>query len=180
MRIRFSLLALLTATFTAACDPIAAPEVEPIGPSGLAVAQAAPHINANGTFTQTGITSLQPRSAGPNTILDQTSVGTVSGTLSGTYSDELRVVIHPEGNFNAHFTITCDCTVNGKTGTLELVASDNGQLVSPTMATFAGRAVITSGSGELSGMQGVLQIQGSVDLATGLSTYTYSGSLVQP
>jgi len=60
------------------------------------------------------------------------------------------------------------------------VASDRGELVSPTLATFAGRAVITSGSGALSGMRGVLQIEGSVDLATGLSTYAYSGSLINP
>jgi hypothetical protein len=60
--------------------------------------------------------------AGPNTILDQTSVGFVTATLSGSYEDELKVVMHPDGRFNAHFNITCQCTVVGQSGALYLVA----------------------------------------------------------
>jgi hypothetical protein len=66
---------------------------------------------ANGTFCQTAITSLDVWSAGPNTFLHQTAAGSVTGTLSGTYQDDLTVVIHPNGRFNARFTITCQCTV---------------------------------------------------------------------
>lgn len=168
-------LAFALAASGTACDQTVAPEVGQAESPALAVAQASPHVVANGTFTQTGITGLEVRSAGPNTILEQTSEGTVSGSLSGSYQDDLRVVIHPNGDFNAKFTITCQCTMEGKTGTLELVASDRGRLVSPNLATFEGRAVITGGSGELSGLRGVLAIEGSIDLATGLSTYTYSG-----
>jgi len=172
----YFLILLLVAVGTA-CDQVVAPEVDQAEPMSLAVAQASPHALATGTFAQNGITSLEVRDAGPNTIIEQTSTGTVTGTLSGTYTDELRVVIHPNGNFNAKFTINCQCTVEGKSGILELVASDRGELVSPTLATFEGRAVITGGTGELSELRGVLGIEGEVDLVTGLSTYDYSGRI---
>lgn len=175
MRSSHLVLVLLLVASGTSCDQVAAPELGLAESPSLAVAQASPHTVASGTFTQTAVTSLEVRSAGPNTILEQTATGTISGTLSGSYEDDIRVVIHPNGRFNAAFTVTCACTVEGEEGTLELVASDIGELVSPTLATFAGRAVITGGSGELSDLRGVLEIEGSVDVATGLSTYTYSG-----
>lgn len=173
---RFSIL--LLAALAGACDQPAAPDAgqAEVGQT-LAIAQASQHIAASGTFTQTAINGLDVRLAGPNTILEQTSGGSVNGTLSGSYEDDIRVVIHPNGRFNAQFTITCQCTVEGKQGGLELVATDRGQLVGPNLATFAGRAVITGGSGELSNLRGVLEIEGSIDLATGLSTYTYVGRI---
>lgn len=140
-------------------------------------ALAAVKVAASGTFAQSAVTSLDVRTAGGNTILAQTSDGSISGTLSGPFQDDLKVVIHPNGKFNAHFTITCTCTVGGKSGVLEFVANDTGELVSPTLATFAGRAVIKRGTGDLAGLHGVLQIQGTVDVTTGLSTYGYSGTL---
>lgn len=177
MRNSYLVLILALAASATACDQVVAPEVRQAESPVLAVAQAQPQLLASGTFSQTGITGIAVRSAGPNTIIEQTSTGTVSGSLSGSYQDDIRVVIHPNGGFNAKFTITCQCTVEGKSGTLELVASDRGQLVSPTLATFEGRAVITGGGGELSDLRGVLRIEGSVDLVTGLSTYTYSGRI---
>ncbi len=168
---------LLLAVVGAACDQIVAPEAAMPEAASLAAAQASPHALATGTFDQLVITGLDVRSVGPNTVLEQTSTGTVSGTLSGSYEDDIKVVIHPNGNFNAKFTITCQCTVGEKVGTLEFVATDRGRLVSPTLATFEGRAVITGGSGELSDLRGVLAIEGSIDLQTGLSTYSYSGRI---
>lgn len=140
-----------------------------------AVANGPPHSTASGVLTQTGINSLDVQFVGPNTILEQTSEGIVIGTLSGSYEDALRVVIHPNGKFNVKFTIVCDCTVDGKQGFLYLVATDKGQLVSDTQAIFSGRAVITGGTGEVSGLKGVLEIEGTVDLVTGLSEYDYVG-----
>jgi hypothetical protein len=139
------------------------------------MAPAASQTAATGTFTQTGITGLEVRQAGPNTILKQTSTGSVSGTLSGSYTDDIRVVIHPNGRFTAHFTIRCECTVGGNQGIVELVASDRGQLLSPNLASFEGRATITGGTADLSNLRGVFEIEGTIDLVSGLSTYTYSG-----
>lgn len=168
-------LILLLAVSGTACDSVTAPDTAQPEALKFASAHAAPHIAAGGTFTQTGITGLEVRNAGPNTILKQTSTGSVSGTLSGSYTDDIRVVIHPNGRFNAHFTIRCECTVAGKQGILEFVASDRGTLLSPTLAFFTGRATITGGTAELSDLRGVLEIEGTVDLVSGLSTYTYSG-----
>ncbi|HSJ65838.1 MAG TPA: hypothetical protein VK922_18295 [Gemmatimonadaceae bacterium] len=155
-------------------------EREPVGVENVDAprpALAAVKVAASGAFAQSAITSLDVQSAGGNTIITQTSDGSISGTLSGPFHDDLKVVIHPNGKFNAHFTITCTCTVGGKSGVLEFVASDTGELLSPTLAAFAGRAVIKGGTGDLSGLHGVLQIEGTVDVTTGLSTYGYSGTL---
>lgn len=146
-----------------------------VGVVSSQVAANPPHSTASGVFTQTGINSLDVQAAGPNTLLEQTSEGSVIGTLSGSYEDAIRVVIHPNGKFNVKFTIVCDCTVDGKQGFLYLVATDRGEMVSDTQAIFSGRAAITGGTGELSGLRGVLEIEGAVDLVTGLSEYDYVG-----
>ena len=139
-------------------------------------AQVSPATPASGTITQTELISLEVRSAGPNVILEQTSSGVVSGTLSGTFVDSFTVVLHPNGGFNAQGTLICACTVDGKEGLLALVFSDTGELVDGT-PTFSGRDVIIGGTGELSGLRGVLQLEGTVDLMTGLSTTNYSGEI---
>lgn len=177
MKIWTHLSILLLALGSTACADVVAPDAPHAEAPSLAVVQAPPHTLAVGTFTQTAITSLDVRLAGPNTILEQRSAGSVAGTLSGSYEDDLRVVIHPNGRFNAHFTITCDCTVDGKQGELQFVATDRGELVSPGLAAFAGRAVITGGTGELSDLRGVLAIEGTIDLQSGLATYDYSGRI---
>lgn len=177
MKTSYYLPILLLTVFGTACDSVTAPDAEQPEAPESAMAHAAPPTSATGTFTQTAITSLEVSEAGPNTILEQTSAGSVSGTLSGSYTDDLRVVIHPNGRFNAHFTIRCECTVAGESGVIELVASDRGELDSPTLASFAGHATITGGTGGLSDLRGVLEIEGTIDLNTGLATYTYSGSI---
>lgn len=179
MNVRHAAPVLLLAALGAACDSMTAPDTgqaDPV-PSALTLAQGAPHTAATGTYAQTAITGLDVRLAGPNTIIEQTALGSMAGTLSGSFEDEVRVVIHPDGRFNAQFTITCECTVDGKQGVLELSATDTGELVSPNLGTFAGRAVIRGGTGDLSGMRGVLEIQGTVDVGSGLSTTSYSGSI---
>lgn len=183
MNVRHAAPILLLATLGSACEPMTAPDTgqsAPV-PSALTLAQGAPHTAATGTYAQTAITGLDLRLAGPNTIIEQTSVGSMAGTLSGSFEDEVRVVIHPDGRFNAQFSITCECTVDGKQGALELEATDTGEMVGPNLATFAGRAVIRGGTGELSGLRGVLVIEGTVDVGSGLSTTSYSGHIhLQP
>ena len=169
-------ISMIVASIFVACDdPVRVESVQatPVFSSSAASAQMA----ATGTFNQTAITSLDAQTAGGNTTLHQTSVGTISGTLTGHFQDDLTVVIHPNGKFNARFTITCSCTVDGKFGVIEFAAQDTGELLSPTLAAFAGRAVIIGATGDLSGLRGVLQIAGTVNVTTGLSTYSYSGDI---
>ena len=169
---------MMAASMLLACnqDPV---RVESVGVTRLVVGNAATSVKAaaSGSFNQTAITSLDVRTAGGNTILNQTSVGALTGTLTGHFEDDLKVVIHPNGKFTASFTITCTCTVDGKFGVLEIVAGDTGELVSPTLAAFAGRAVIKGGTGDLSRLRGVLRIEGTVDVTTGLATYGYTGDI---
>lgn len=142
----------------------------------VGVAMASPPTAASGTVTQTGIAEFEIRMAGPNVIIEQTTVGVVSGTLSGTFEDSFKVVIHPNGRFTAHGSGSCECTVNGVSGVIQYVTSDSGEEIDGT-PTFEGRQVITGATGGLSGLRGVLQIEGTVDPGTGLATINYSGAI---
>ena len=142
----------------------------------VGVAMASPPTIASGTANQTGITDLEVRMGGPNVIIEQTTVGVVSGTLSGTFEDTFKVVLHPNGRFTAHGSGSCECTVNGVTGVIQYVTSDTGEEVNG-VPTFEGRQVITGATGGLSGLRGVVQIEGTVDLGTGLANNTYSGAI---
>lgn len=142
----------------------------------MGVAMASPPTAASGAITQEGVTGFDIRFAGPNVILTQSTRGTVSGTLHGTYRDTFRVVIHPNGKFNAHGRLTCECTVDGRSGDLELVVTNTGEEIDG-VPTFDGRFVIKRGTGELSGLHGVLTMEGTVDPATSLSTINYSGQI---
>jgi hypothetical protein len=143
----------------------------------VGIAQASPPTTASGTSTQTQITGFEMRSAGPNLIFEQTTMGSLSGTLTGDFADSYKVVIHPNGRFDAQGTITCQCTVEGKSGVLEIRLVDSGEIVSPDTAIFAGTAVITGGTDELSDLRGVFAVDGIVDIPSGLATFTYSGQI---
>jgi hypothetical protein len=143
---------------------------------GAVGVQASPPATASGTITQEAITGFDLRFAGPNAILEQSTAGSVSGTLSGTYEDSFRVVIHPNGRFNAQGTLTCQCTVDGRSGVLVIRVTNTGEEIDG-VPTFAGRFVITGATAELSGLRGVLQFEGTVDPATSLSTITYWGQI---
>lgn len=170
--------ALLAAPFLALFGQVGvqdAPQPHPLVPESPAAATT-DHF-AHGNFTQTGITSIQTRMFGPITVIDQTSFGVVTGTIDGTFTDSLRVVILPTGSFYANFTLNVDGTVQGQQGSLTLRAFDIGRIVGPTTAEIEGVAVVTGGTGGLDGMSGVLRIGGTVDLVSGLSSYDYAGFL---
>lgn len=177
-------IALLLALVVAACgdNPVsteraAASETHATLELPRPAAQAATSMPASGTVMQTEIISLDVRQAGPNTILKQTSRGVLEGTLAGSFEDDLKVTIHPNGTFTTRFTITCACTVDGQEGVVTITATDRGELVSPTLARFAGHATINRGTGALGGLRGVFEIEGTVDVPSGLSNYTYAGQI---
>lgn len=183
MNSRFSVIVVLAGLgFGCGQLPLSPTEQMASGPpppqaaAAHAASGAAAHA-ASGTFAQTAVTSIDVRSAGPNTVIEQTSEGTLTGTLAGTFDDDVKVVIHPNGSFTANFTITCVCTVDGKQGVVRMVATDRGQRISPDVASFSGRVVITGASGALTGLGGVLKIEGTVDVPTGLATYDYDGTI---
>ena len=175
MRILHLNAMVLLATAAVGCSgPL---EPSSTAPSNVSSAAQGSDIAVSGTFTQTEITFIDVRSAGPNTVIDQTSRGDITGTIVGPYEDDLSVVVHPNGSFTAEFTITTTCTVDGYAGTLEFRARDQGTVVAPGVGGFSGTATIVAGSGDLASLRGALDIEGTVDLATGLSSYTYDGTL---
>lgn len=184
--VRYALLTLLALVLAACSDNPVSTELLDVSGHFAApnvsqsFAKAAAPITASGTVIQTEITSLDVRLAGPNTMLKQTSRGVIDGTLAGSFEDDVSVSIHPNGTFTAKFTLTCACTVDGKEGVVTITAADRGELVSPNLASFSGRATIKEGTGELSGLRGVFDIEGTVDVASGLSNYTYSGQIHFP
>lgn len=143
--------------------------------ASLGVAHASPPTATNATFTQEMLTGFDIRLAGPNTIIEQTTAGSVAGDWNGTFTDSLRVAIHPNGTFTAQNRIICTCTVDGRSGDLDLLVVNTGAPDSQGVPTFAGRAVITGATGALSGLRGVFDVQGTVDMGSGLSTTHLSG-----
>lgn len=142
----------------------------------MGIATASPPTAASGTITQEALTGFDIRFAGPNVILTQSTAGTVSGTLQGAYQDTFRVVIHPNGKFNAQGKLTCVCTVGDRSGVLELSVTNTGEEIDG-VPIFEGRFVIKKGTNELAGLHGVLTMGGAVDPATGLSTIDYAGQI---
>jgi hypothetical protein len=130
---------------------------------------------ASGTFTVSSITSFAIRPVGPNFLIEQTTEGVVSGTLTGTFEDSVKVVVNPTANkvVQSFGSGTCVCTVAGSSGTLEYVLSSRGAF---DAQFFEGRMVITGGTGDLSGLRGVLELEGTVDL-NGLATIDYVGQI---
>jgi hypothetical protein len=142
-----------------------------IGATGIA--GASPPASADGTITQTELLSIDVSFAGPNVIIEQTVSETLSGTLTGTAVEDIRAVLHPNGKLTATGTGTCECTVEGiGSGVLEWTAATTGEV-----PFFEGRIVITGGTGDLSGVSGVLEFAGIVDVATSLSMSQYSGGV---
>lgn len=129
---------------------------------------------ASGVLTQVAVISEEVRFAGPNTIVDLAVAGTIAGTLSGTVEDRFTVVIHPNGTFTAQGVTTCVCTVDGRSGVLELQLTDTGEVIGG-VPHFEGRWVIRGGTGDLADLRGVFRVEGAVDVATNLSTTQYSG-----
>jgi hypothetical protein len=76
--------------------------------------------------------------------------GVVTGDITGTFSELLHVVTHPDGSQNIRGNATCTCTVAGRTGTLVF---DN--IVGTTNASGVSEAhFVLSGSGGLAGLHG--------------------------
>jgi Protein of unknown function (DUF3224) len=76
--------------------------------------------------------------------------GVVTGDITGTFSEQINVVIHPDGFQNVHGNATCACTVAGRTGTLVF---DNITGTTNTSGVSEAHFVL-SGSGGLADLHG--------------------------
>lgn len=138
-----------------------------------APAQASPPEPASGSWSVTAITGFSLSQAGANLVIRQTTEGVVTGTLSGTFTDEISAVLHPNGKATAQGTLTCVCTVGDRSGAIKLVQVSTGDIPSQTLS---GTATITGGIGDLADLRGTFDLEGAVD-PNGLATITYDGRI---
>jgi hypothetical protein len=76
--------------------------------------------------------------------------GVLTGDITGTFTEQLRVVTHSDGSQNVHGNATCTCTVAGRTGVLVF---DN--IRGTTNPSGVGNAhFVLSGSGGLDDLHG--------------------------
>ena len=129
-------------------------------------AASGPPESSSGTFGPTGApAAVAVRTADGNTILTVTArPGRFTGTFTGAYSENLRIVRHAGGSFNFAAEVTCLCTVDGMTGTMTIKLDGTG---TPT-GSFDAHYRIIAASGGLEGLQG----QGTL---SGPTPSTYSG-----
>jgi Bacterial protein of unknown function (DUF899) len=75
---------------------------------GVASAQpaAAADLPASGTAQATSLVFTDVSSADGNTILDGIQQGVIAGTLTGTWVEQFRLVVHPDGATNFHSFLT--------------------------------------------------------------------------
>jgi Protein of unknown function (DUF3224) len=76
--------------------------------------------------------------------------GMLTGDITGSFTEELHIVTHPDGSGNVHGNSTCTCVVAGRTGTLVF---DNIAGTVNTAGVSEAHFVL-SGSGGLAGLHG--------------------------
>ena len=133
---------------------------------GQSAAASGPPEPSNGTFGRTGPpAAVAVRTADGNTILTLTArPGRFTGTFTGAYSEDLRIVFHADGSYNFAAELTCQCTVDGRTGTMTVKLDGTG---TPT-GSFDAHYRIIAASGGLEGLQGQGTLSGPIPS-------TYSG-----
>jgi hypothetical protein len=113
----------------------------------LPVSAAVP-TNGSGTGTIGSVLVTPVRQADGNVIQKRDIAGTVSGTLSGTFVEHVRGVIHPSGQVTFEGTMTFTGAVQGcGTGTVNLGVS--GQAVAGIPTSHSSVRVIDSASNTL-------------------------------
>lgn len=106
---------------------------------------------ASGTFGPTAApASITFRAADGNNIVTITArPGAFTGTFAGTYSEDLRIVIHGDQSTNFSAQLTCQCTVDGRSGTFTLKLAGTGDATA-----FEANWRIVGATGGLVGLHG--------------------------
>jgi hypothetical protein len=99
------------------------------GPA-LTRANAGPPQAGGGAGAITGLVITASRAADGNTIQERRITGTIGGTLEGTFVEEVRGVIHPDGHVTFQGTLTFAGVIPScgpEAGTLTVGLSGQGQ-----------------------------------------------------
>lgn len=126
---------------------------------GLAAAAAiaGPPLPSSGTFSLVTANVTSTRTVGGNTFLTVSRTAVLGGTITGTSTDEVRIVIRKDGSATIHGSGVCVCTVDGRTGTVEYRFQGSGTFP----ATLDGHYVIGQGTGGLEGLHAEGPFSGS-------------------
>jgi hypothetical protein len=124
---------------------------------GVASASASPPIAFNGTFTNLSSVTTSVRQADGNTFISQIVSVVYAGDVAGPVTEQIDLVIHPDGSVNFKGTDVCACMVAGRSGTIALPFSGTGD----SSGFLTGRFTIGRGTGELANLHGVGTFQSS-------------------
>lgn len=120
-------------------------------------AAAGPPAPATGTGLIVTTTVTSVRSAGPVVITEFTQTGTVSGTLTGTFVEDVRVIQRPDGRITFTGTATITGTVAGcGTGDIPVRLEGSGSGVG---VAAHGRIQSVQGSANTAGAHAVLEFE---------------------
>src|SRR5579859_6110461 len=124
--------------------------------SALAASQPFP---ANGTATTVKSTTTATRQEGSNKIVSQTQQGVIAGDIMGSDTNEETLTLAADNTGTFSGTITCTCTVTGKSGTL--IWSYTGTQAAD--GSFQGQVFDFRGTGDLARLNGQGTFQGQGD-----------------
>jgi hypothetical protein len=143
---------------------------------GTTGASASPPTSVSGTFTTTSAAFNNARLDGGNSIYDLTATITYTGAFSGTSIVQGTLIIHADGNANFHDVETFTGTVNGVPGTVTFNLEGTGSVVPPA-GSYRGSQTVTSGTGDLSNLRGVIKQVGTVPGQSTGPLGTYDGQI---
>jgi Protein of unknown function (DUF3224) len=132
-------------------------------------ASATPSVAFNGTFTNGSSVLTSFRQADGNTFISQTVSVVYAGDFAGPVTEQIDLVIHPDGSINFKGADVCTCTIAGRSGTIVLPFSGTGD----SSGFLSGRFTVGHGTGELSNLHGVGMFQSSNGGAAGPFSGTY-------
>jgi Protein of unknown function (DUF3224) len=133
-------------------------------------ASATPPSPVTGSFTVVTATTTSTRIAGGNTFITLTRTAAVSGTFTGTSTDEVLLVMHANGTTSLRGTGTCTCSIEGRTGTFDYRFQGSG--IFPTSGS--GHYVVTHGTGGLAGLHAKGPFSGDFTVANLSGRYHFN------
>ena len=152
---------------TRAMFAILAATLAALGPATSAWATAP--ATGTGTFAPAGPpTTVSVRSADGNTIVEQIQTFIDTGVITGTETDIITFVFHPDGTFNLRADVDFTGTVAGRSGTLAQRFEGTGDSTS-----FHGQLQTLSGTEGLANLRAVATFTGSTTTGTGTYTLDY-------
>ncbi|MDA4118718.1 MAG: hypothetical protein OK455_10295 [Thaumarchaeota archaeon] len=129
----------------------------------LPSAYASPQMSGSGTFTATVTSETVVHLPSGNTVYTLSGPDVFTGIISGTATFAITLLVHPSGADSGRGTVTCPCSVNGQTGTINIRFTSKG--------TFGGSGsghFTDTGSGGLADFHAVGNFQ-FVTTSTGFS-----------